>query len=56
MNIRDLVRTIAPKPEILKIIRAEAKRKGKNKLTMTEIDRAIAAYRREKRAKDGNQL
>jgi hypothetical protein len=36
--------------EILKAIRADAKRKGIHKLSMREINREIAAARRERRS------
>lgn len=36
-------------PEILKAIQADAKRKGINKLSLREINREIAATRRERR-------
>ena len=51
MGIDDFIRTIAPPPVWLEELRAEAKRKGLNKLTMRDIDREIAAYRKEQRAK-----
>ncbi len=35
--------------DVLTVIRADAKSKGKNKLSMNTIDREIKAYRREKR-------
>lgn len=47
MGIKDFLRNIVPQPEILAASRAEARRKGKAKLTMREIDREIARYRRE---------
>ncbi len=49
MGIDDFLENMAPEPEVLAAIRAEAKRKGTDKLTMREIDREIATYRREKR-------
>jgi len=49
MSVEDFVKTIAPPPEVLQAIRADAKRKGVNKLTMRQIDAEIAAYRREQR-------
>ena len=49
MGIKDFLKNVAPEPEVLAAIRAEAKRKGKDKLPMREIDREIAAYRREKK-------
>lgn len=48
MGIKDFLRNIAPEPEVLAAIRAEARRKSKNKLSMREIDGEIAAFRREK--------
>ena len=53
MGIDDFIRTIAPPPKWLDEIRAEAKRKGLDKLSMRDIDREIAAYRREQRKKAG---
>ncbi len=52
MGIRDFIETIAPEPEVLRLIGKQAKRQGKNKLSMNEIDAEIAAYRRERRAKN----
>jgi prevent-host-death family protein len=49
MSLRDYIRTIAPPPAWLEEIRADAKRKGTNKLTMREIDAEISAARREQR-------
>ena len=49
MSIKDYLETFAPEPEILAKIRTQAKRKGKEKLSMRDIGREIAAYRREKR-------
>ena len=49
MSVKDYVNTIAPAPESLKAIWAEAKRKGLDTLTMREIDAEIRAYRRERR-------
>ncbi len=51
MSFKDYIDTIAPAPEWLKAIRAEAKRKGLDRLTMRQIDAQVAAYRREQRAK-----
>lgn len=51
MSINDFIKMIAPSPEILQAIQADAKRKGTSKLTMREIDAEIAAYRREQRRK-----
>ena len=51
MGIRDYIKTIAPAPEWLQAIRAEAKRKGSDQMTMRQINAEIAAYRRQQRAK-----
>src|SRR5271166_3890315 len=47
MSITDYIDTVAPAPEWLTQIGAEAKRKGLNKLTMRQIDAEIAAARNE---------
>lgn len=52
MGIRDYINTIAPAPEILRLIGEESKRRGTDKLTMREINAEIKAYREEKRRKD----
>jgi prevent-host-death family protein len=49
MGIQDYIDTIAPAPEFLRAIQAEARRKALNRLTMRQIDAQIAAYRREQR-------
>ena len=46
MSVRDYIRTIAPTPPSFAALRADAKRKGTDKLTMADIDREIAAVRR----------
>jgi len=51
MSVRDYIETIAPTAKILKRIGEESKRKGTDKLSMREIDREIAAARRELRQK-----
>jgi prevent-host-death family protein len=48
MGIKDFLNTIAPEKKVLAAIRAEARRKGKDKLSMREIDREIRSYRRER--------
>ena len=49
MSVSDFVKTMAPAPDWLKDIQAEAKRKGLDKLTMADIDAEIAATRRARR-------
>jgi hypothetical protein len=51
MSLQDYIKTIAPPPKWLEQIRADARRKGLNKLTMREIDAVIKAARREQREK-----
>jgi prevent-host-death family protein len=51
MGLRDFIRTLAPAPQWLREVRAEAKRLGTERLTARQIDREIAAYRRERRGK-----
>ena len=46
MSIKDYVDTIAPAPKWLKDIQAASKRRGTNKLSMTQIDAEIAKVRR----------
>jgi prevent-host-death family protein len=48
MGIEDFLRTIAPEKKILAAIRADARKKGKDKLSLREINREIRAYRRER--------
>lgn len=45
VDVREYVRQIAPTPPAFQAIRAEAKRKGTDKLTMAQIDREVAAVR-----------
>jgi len=48
MGIKDFLNTIAPEKKVLAAIRAEARRKGKDKLSQREINREIRSYRRER--------
>lgn len=43
----DIIRKIAPTPPAYKAIREDAKRKGTDKLTMAQINREVAAVRRQ---------
>jgi prevent-host-death family protein len=52
MSVRDYIRTIAPAPGAYRAIRQAAKKNGASTLTMREIDREIAAVRRERSAKN----
>jgi hypothetical protein len=51
MGVKDFIDTIAPEPEFLRLIGEEAKRKGKNRFTMRQIQAEIKAARRERRLK-----
>lgn len=48
MGIKDFLNTIAPEKKVLAAIRAEARKKGKDKLSQREINREIRSYRRER--------
>ena len=47
LNLREYIRQIAPTPPALRAMQEDAKRKGTNKLTMAQIDREVAAVRRQ---------
>jgi prevent-host-death family protein len=49
LGIREYVRLAAPEPEILRIIGEESQRKGTDRLTSRQIDRAIRASRVQER-------
>ncbi len=51
MSIKYYIKNVAPAPDAYKATRQDAKRKGTSSLSMREIDREIAAARKE-RAKD----
>ncbi len=48
MGIKDFLKTIAPEKKVVAAIRDAARKQGKNKLSMRQIDREIRAYRRER--------
>lgn len=52
MGLKDFLKTVAPAAEVLRAIRAEARRTKTSKLTSRQIDREISAYRRERRLKN----
>ncbi len=52
MEMKDFLKTIAPEPDVLQAIRAEAKKTKTSKLTSRQIDQEITAYRRERRLKN----
>ena len=47
LGVRDYIDTIAPAPEWLKAVQADAKSKSLDKLSMRDIDELIADTRRE---------
>ena len=47
MGVKDFIKTIAPEKKVLAALRADARKKGTNKLTLRDINREIRAYRRE---------
>jgi hypothetical protein len=52
LGIEDFLKTIAPEPAVLASIRADSKKNKTDKLTMREIDREIADYRKERNLKN----
>lgn len=52
MGIEDYLANIASEPEILAVLRAESKKKGTDAISMREIDKEIAAYRKEQALKN----
>ena len=48
MGIQAYIKTIAPAPDFLKELWAEAKRRGLNKMSRREINAEIVAHRQEK--------
>jgi hypothetical protein len=52
LGIEDFLKTIAPEPKVLASIRADSKKNKTDKLTSREIDREIAAFRRERTLKN----
>src|ERR1043166_2205629 len=54
MSVRDYIRNIAPTPAAYRAIRQEAKKNGSSSLSMAEINREIAAHRRQAK-KNRNQ-
>ena len=51
MSIKDYIKNIAPTPAAYQAIRQDAKNKGTVSLSMREIDREIAAVRKQRRKK-----
>jgi prevent-host-death family protein len=49
LSIHDYVKLAAPEPEVLRLIGAESRRKGTDKLSSRQIDQVIKAARAQKR-------
>ena len=56
MSIKDYINTIAPPTAATQAIRKDARRKGTSNASMREIDRVIAAVRRESAPRKTKQL
>lgn len=52
MGVRDFLKTIAPEPAVLAAIRAESEKNKTSKISRKQIDREIAAYRKERLLKN----
>lgn len=52
LGVEDFLKTIAPETRVLASIRADSKKNRTDKLTMREIDREIAAFRKERTLKN----
>jgi hypothetical protein len=55
LDMREHIRQIAPAPPAYRAIREDARRKGTDKLTAQQIDREIAAVRRQQAKRNGNR-
>lgn len=51
ISIDDYIENFAPAPDFLEKIWAASEQSGTDRLTMSDIDEEIAAYRREKKSK-----
>jgi prevent-host-death family protein len=49
MSVRDYMKTFAPPPEELRAMQATAKRTGADSLTTGQVNRIVAAVRREQK-------
>jgi len=54
-DVREYIRQLAPTPPAYQAIREDASRKGVDKLTMRQIDREVAAVRRQHSRKTGKK-
>ncbi|MGC9950250.1 MAG: hypothetical protein ABSF64_28120 [Bryobacteraceae bacterium] len=55
LDVRDYIRQLAPTPLAYQAIRADARRKGTDKLTAQQIDREVAATRQQWARKSGKR-
>jgi prevent-host-death family protein len=53
MGVKDFLKTVVPEPEVLAAIRAEAQRIKGDRLKPAQINREIAAFRRERKLSHG---
>ena len=51
LDVREYFRQLAPTPQAYQAMRQYARRKGTHKLTMAQIDREVAAVRRQQEEK-----
>jgi len=54
MGIEDYLTNIAPESEIMAALHAEARKKGTDQMSMSEIDKEISAYRKERALKNAS--
>lgn len=52
MGVKDFLATVAPEPEVLRAVRAAARRNKTSRLTSRQIDREISVYRRERKLRN----
>jgi Arc/MetJ-type ribon-helix-helix transcriptional regulator len=55
LDVREYIRQLAPTPPAYQAIREDARRKGTDKLTAQQIDREIAAVRRQQAKNRGSR-
>jgi prevent-host-death family protein len=49
MGVKDFLKNVAPEPEVLAAIRAHARRSKLTRLKLSQINREITAFRRERK-------
>jgi hypothetical protein len=52
MGVKDFLKAVAPEPSVMAAIRAQAKRNKKSTMTMRQIEREIAAFRRQRKIRE----